>query len=623
MTMARVSFLLQRTLFEPSDNGASTGFLDVITPCYGEVVVTWNVPSLTEINESTVVPWTGSTSAPVTPTEVIVVYSNAGIPQTVLSGDVLFRGPEVGTLTQNLMPTGRWAYYSLFLRYTDLSTGGSYYERVASTGVIPTVDYGSTQQLWKRVPLHYRVLDERLATPLPPGTICGYAGQLVGPLYKFLSVIGFEMDRIRTLTDAFVVAKDPFIGSPRSLDLTARNLGIPIQSADLGDQRLRRLLSSIGFLRRSKGTLEALRLYLTSFVGTNLSIFSNGELRVHSQRVNYAPNPKVLGASSSFQWRPAFVTEIKDTRSFNFFQIDQYKNEYVYSDGAWRFVDGHEDLTDDLTLVNSLLGVVSEEVVTTQEFDPLLSDDFVSYENGLGSGASVTTNASLLADFVNDRSFLVGQLWRFDLQIPVRNGDRVVFSTRGEGSDSILWGRLVNSVDGTIMGEGRSANLRDDDNVQLLTDLDEDLFDFVPDPVSPLGVSNLNNYIEMPVFVDEERTSNINGWITVNVEILVDLRQNGFAGDLMLAERNYFGPYFDGDTVFGGWFNGDPSVSDFRWEGTPNDSRSLYTEDYERTRQFIELVYRDLIPISVLPSYSLTQFDYVAGTEQILEEIRF
>ena len=621
--MARVPFTLQTTLFEPSDNGASTGFLDVVTPCYGEVGITWDVSVIEEINESTVIPWTGNTSAPITPTEVVIVYSDEGVPQTVLSGDVIFRGPDVGTLTQNLMPTKRWAYYSMFLRYTDLATGGSYYERVASTGVIPTFDYESTQQLWKRVPLHYRILDERLATPLPPGAICGYTGQSVGPLYKFLSVIGFEMDRIRTLTDSFVVAKDPFIGSPRSLDLTARNLGVPILSIDLGDQRLRRLLNSIGFLRRSKGTLEALRLYLTSFVGTDLSIFANGELRVHSQRVNYAPNPKVLGASPSFQWRPAFVTEVLDPRPFDFYLINQYEDEYEYSDGAWRFIDGHEDLTDDLELVTSHFGIVQEETLATQDFDPLRSDDFVSYENGNGTGASVTTNASLLADFVNDRSFLVGQLWRFDFQIPVRNGDRVVFSTRGEGADGLIWGRLVNAVDGTIMGEGRSVNLLDDDGLQLLTDVDEELTDFVPDPVNPVGVTDLGNYIEMPVFVDEERTANKDGWITVNVEILVDLRQSGFAGDRMLVERNYFGEYFDGDTVFGGWFKGDPSVSDFRWEGTANDSRSLYTEDYERTQQFIELVYRDLIPISVLPSYSLTKFDYVAGTEQIIEEVRF
>ena len=563
--MARVSFTLQTTLFEPSDNGASTGFLDVITPCYGEVVISWDVSTLVEVDESSVVQWGSSTSAPVTPTEVVVVYSGEGIPQTVLSGAVLFRGPDVGTLTQNLMPTKRWAYYSMFLRYTDLSTGGSYYERVASTGVIPTVDYGSTQQLWKRVPLHYRILDERLATPLPPGSICGYAGQPVGPLYKFLSVIGFEMDRIRTLTDSFVVAKDPFIGSPRSLDLTARNLGVPIQSVDLGDQRLRRLLNSIGFLRRSKGTLEALKLYLTSFIGTDLSIFANGEIRIHSQRVNYAPDPKVLGASPSFQWRPALLSEALFPRPFDAMSetdINTYKDDFEYSNGAWRFKPNYD-------------------------------------------------------------SALVGQLWRFDVAVPVRNSDRLVFSTRGEGADDVVWSRLINAVDGSIMGQGRIVTLLDDTDRILLSDDDDDFEDFIPDPVFPLGVPGLTNYSEATVFVDTSRTANKDGWITVHVEVLVDLRETGFAGDRMLIERNFFGSYFDGDTVFGGWFNGDPSVSDFRWEGTPNNSRSLYTEDYERTRQFIELVYEDLIPISVLPSYSLTQFDYVAGTEQVIEEIRF
>jgi hypothetical protein len=171
------------------------------------------------------------------------------------------------------------------------------------------------------------------------------------------------------------------------------------------------------------------------------------------------------------------------------------------------------------------------------------------------------------------------------------------------------------------MGQGRIVTLLDDTDRILLSDDDDDFEDFIPDPVFPLGVPGLTNYSEATVFVDTSRTANKDGWITVHVEVLVDLRETGFAGDRMLIERNFFGSYFDGDTVFGGWFNGDPSVSDFRWEGTPNNSRSLYTEDYERTHQFIELVYEDLIPISVLPSYSITQFDYVAGTEPVIEEI--
>lgn len=615
--MARVPFVLQETLFEPSDDGANVGFLDVTAPCYGEVNVEWDVSTLEVIDEATVVPWTNDTSAPVTPTEVVIVYSLEGVPQTVLSGDVIFRGPNVGSTTQNLLPTGRWAYYSMFLRYTDLTTGGSYYERVASTGVIPAVDYGSTQQLWQRIPLHYRFLDEELATPLPEGAICGYAGQRFGPLYKFLSVIGFEMDRIRTLTDAFVVAKDPFLGSPRSLDLTAQVLGVPVQSFDLGDQRLRRLLNSIGFLRRSKGTLESLRLYLTSFIGTDLSIFANGEIRIHSQRVNYVPNPKTLGASPSFAWRPALFSEVSDPRPFDYLQnqvtgdplLDPYVtyfDEFEYVNGAWKFIDDHVDNTSNFELISSILGAIQEADLTTDDLVALLAD----------------TDQQLIAEYIDDRSFLMGQLWKFDLEIPVRNGDRVVFSTRGLGSDQVVWARLVNADDGTIMGTGRSVDLTADDNSALLTDLDEPMFDFVPDPINPIGVPDLGNYVEMPVFVDEQRTTTKDGWIKVNVEILVDLRPGPFSGDLMLAERNYFGPYFDGDMIFGGWFNGDPSVSDFRWEGTPDDSRSLYTEDYERTRQYVDLVYKQLLPISVDSAFTITQFDYVAGTEPTIPELR-
>lgn len=603
----------------PSENRPQ-GFISANAPCYGEVALEWSIPGLVDIEDQILEVDPFFEGPIIVPVRAVVVYSPDGAPQTIRSGRIVAESSTRNAYIQRDAPQGRWAYYTLFAQYYDVVTGKSYYDRLASTGVLVPRDYGTTEMLWSRIPLHYRLLDERLAEPLPPGSVCGREGERWGPLRKFISILGFELDRIRTISDMVVLSRDPQLGPPGALDRTAQMLSVPVRSSDLGDQRLRKLLTSISFLRQAKGTSEAVRLYLRALIGADVTIFENGEIRVHSQRVNYVPNPKVLGPEPRYDWRPARIDEVLDPRPFNYLQnritgdklsdpFVTYYDEYEYANGLWKFIPSHVDSTlnvEDIRTLYYLLGAVAPADLTSDEFLRLLSD----------------ANEQLIAEFTDDRSFLVGQLWRFDLEIPARDADRIVFSSAGFGGQRVVWGRLINADTGDILGvDGRPFNITDDPGSFLLTDEGEELIGVTPDPVRPISVPGLGNYIEMPVYIDE-RFPTKDGWAKFNVEVLVDLRKGGWTGDRLLVERNYFGEYFDGDTERGGWLVGSPLISDFRWDGEPDDSLSLYTEDYERTRQFVELAYRDLLPITTERNFTLTRFDFVGGTEEVLPELR-
>jgi hypothetical protein len=595
-------------LFPPTEE--PVGFLDVYASCYGEVEIEWSVPGLVDTRDQVLEIGEGVEESFVIPTEVVIVYSSFGSPQTILSGQVLVESAGIVRYVHRNLPQGKWAYYSLFVRYTDIETNRSYYEPLASAAALVPRDYGSTDDLWQRIPLYYRIFDDELATPLPKFAICGRAGERWGPLRKMLSIIGFEMDRLRTICDAVVVSRDVALGAPEALDYTAALLGIPLRSSDLGDQRLRRLLSSIGYLRSAKGTTESLRQYLTSLIGADFSVFENGELRVHNQRVNYAPSPKVLGASPGYaEWRPARIDEVDDARPFGLSEplYTTFFDEFEYRNGAWKFIDEHFDNTRAYETLEVSLGL--EEVAElTSDTGELLQTDL---------------DETLSTEFVDDRPFLIGQMWKFNVGIPVRNGDRVIFSLHGVGKDLVVWARLSSTQTGGVFGEAREVTLLANDDAALLTDDDNELTGVLRDPFSSLVEVGLANYFEIPVVIPEERELDQNGWVRVDVEILVDLRRGPFSGDRMLIERNNFGTYFDGDFVRGGWLIGPQTISDFRWAGARNNSPSLYTEDYERSKNIVNLVYRQLLPVNVDQQYTMTQFDYIPGTEEVLKEVRF
>lgn len=353
---------------------------EAVSVCYGEVSLRWNV---------SLVPYAEIPNQPdpnaVYPTGTVLVYSPLGEPQTIASGEILVESENTFVFEHEGLEEGKWAYYSLFVHYR--STGGdSYFERAASLSVIVPRNYQSNLMLWNRIPEYYRSQDEMLGdTSWSPCLGNVVEGARIGPLFKFLSVIGFDIDRIRTLLDYQMASRDPAIANTETLDALSTELAAIVQSTDLGAQRLRAFMHDIGFYRRAKGTLAGVEFFVQSISGSDIQINTEtGEVIIFSQRTNYIEAPK--NGAGITTWRAA--------------ADDEDENPLPFSDSTWSMYDA--------------------------DFAPT-SSVFVNPGTGTDDGVN---------------SVLI----RLSSPVPVRNNgdDRVMFSVQsGVGTEAIKWVRVV------------------------------------------------------------------------------------------------------------------------------------------------------------------------------------
>ena len=127
-----------------------------------------------------------------------------------------------------------------------------------------------------------------------------------------------------------------------------------------------------------------------------------------------------------------------------------------------------------------------------------------------------------------------------------------------------------------------------------------------------LGIQSSANAIEGSRAFEVAVTDNADAGIYIDafVEYLVDLSEvPAFVNELLLAERNYLGTYFDGDTVRGGWLIDSSSISDYRWDDDPDDSVSIFAEDYERTKHIIDELLPLVVPVTEESKYHIIAYN--------------
>lgn len=231
---------------------------------------------------------------------IALVYSKTGAPQTVTDGTLIVSGNTSTYLHQSTISyldngvanflyepeTGKWAYYTLFAYInTDGINGSYYYQKLASLEVVVPFNYGSTDELWRRIPQYYREADRNKDYQL----------------YKFLSIFGFEIDRVRTLIDNVMVQYDPLTAEGQSIEQLSQMVGLEIGPSDIGVSKTRSLLYDVGYLRKNKGTLSGVNNYLTAVSGSQVDILYNGAsaapyytIRVHAERANLIADPRFI-----------------------------------------------------------------------------------------------------------------------------------------------------------------------------------------------------------------------------------------------------------------------------------------------------------------------------------------
>jgi hypothetical protein len=254
----------------------SVGFFEGYIDTYNTVNLSWDAPLQTTLGVTPI------------PTKLILVYSTLGEPVTINDGVYLL---ETSTATDytHVVPEGKWAYYSIFVKYED-NAGNVFYELGTTLSILVPKNYNSASDLFSKVPVYYRLQDGTMDT----------AG-IGGPLERFISTFGFEVDRMRTTIDFLMTCKDPEIANSYILDVLSNDLSVGLLSEELGPYRLRSILNNIGNLRRTNGTEQGIKDFYTALTGSNVTVDSvNKKIKVYAQRVNLLKDPNIFyGLSSS------------------------------------------------------------------------------------------------------------------------------------------------------------------------------------------------------------------------------------------------------------------------------------------------------------------------------------
>ena len=237
------------------------------------------------------------------PTTITICASNDGEPTTpqdgffvvqVTANNYFETYTDIATLQRTYIAEGRWVYYSMFVLYAD-DAGEQYYERVATLSVQIPYDFGSTEQLWRHVPTYYRELD---------GSYAQNTEYDNGPLYRFIELFGWELDKMRTTVYDTMRINDPQVIHSSAINALANQMGLEFNKDILGTSKVRAVLDNIGYLRRTKGTLNSVESYISALSGCGVSVNSSATpivFNVHPHRVNLFTDPQFLNASNYSQ----------------------------------------------------------------------------------------------------------------------------------------------------------------------------------------------------------------------------------------------------------------------------------------------------------------------------------
>lgn len=221
---------------------------------------------------------------------LVVVGSTTGHPVTILDGRTVVTveaGTDLFSYVDKDLTPGVWHYYTLFAQLDDGIN--IYYTALKHADTLLPVNHGSTRYLFNRIPEYYRIADAELG-----------AGQ-EGPLYRFVELIGYEMDYARTLIDTLRDVRKVRTLPVQALQTLGNMLGVGAEAEGISESRYRYLLANIMHLRLRKGTLSGIRGYISAISGYQADIQTVSATRIdisiYAQRVNLVKNPKFAGTT--------------------------------------------------------------------------------------------------------------------------------------------------------------------------------------------------------------------------------------------------------------------------------------------------------------------------------------
>lgn len=488
-----------------------------------------------------------TTGAEPAPTELVIVASATGEPQTVKDGSFVFstKSNSISSYSDGIrVEQGRWVYYSLFAKYSDFDTPTptEWYERLTSLYIQIPKNYNSVNNLWARIPEYYRNLD---------------AEQDGQPLYNFLELFGWELDRFRTLIDTVAISKDPELAVVPALSELAYEMGLETTVEAIGATKIRKLLGNIGKVRKNKGTIESIKYYINALTGCPVTYAfnpgnNNHEFKVHSQRVNFVADPTFYQATNGGASASNASHKVSYTKSSTW---GVYSYGALSTTGASVTTDGTK-----LTVANVGTGTITALVYQRTTFPYYRPANlYTTFTPTLNAGAS----------FVNFHIADTAEMNLFESGV-------IVPTT---GPPTITYVDTWNTSKKELPTDSRYPSQR---SYEITSNSAS---------VNPVSV--------IPV-----------------LEFSLDAGESVVVKD-WLVEHFTPGEYFDGNTKEGGYIptmagNG-VGTYDYRWAGTSKQSFSYYTLDYKRVSDVTEDIIKNYIaPVTVKDNVVL-EWNYYYG----------
>lgn len=509
-------------------------FFDVEVIGYNETKLTWDAP-LTDLS-------TVSDEDLVVATEIIIVYSLDGEPQTISDGVVLSQDNTTNIL-YHLVPSGKWAYYTLFVKFQS-NAGDLYYEPAAKLSLLVPKNYESIDELYVRIPEYYRLLDGDMDE--------GYGG----PLYRYLSIFGYELDKIKTIIDYLMVMKDPQVAHSQVLDVISQDLGIGLRVHELGPSRLRTLINIIGYLRRSEGTAYSMELAIQALTGSDVEVdVESKEVKVYAQRVNLLKDPNI----------DVLIAGVLDA-------------------GSPTTADNPSTLGE---FSSELFGESVPEWLSDPNYDPNLVIYASNNDIYDGGSPSATGGTSIGTQ---------DPVWTYNPDVSSGGSLSILSSMAGYimvKSDDDLYFSMQQDPTNSIQDQIVKVQLRYGTTV-------------VAESTTPIKIAGIN-YWKLSVIDGYENYIGvyIHIYVPSEIDASKELRK-------MLLEREIGGKFFNGDTTLGGWLVDDYTISDYRWydlddpdssvEPGYTNTFSVYNSNYSKTRAVVHRLLSSYLPVTELTS---------------------
>lgn len=497
------------------------------------------------------------------PTKIVIRASNDGEPTTPQEGffvvsvdgnNYFEKYTDQYSAQRTYIQAGRWVYYSMFVYYEN-NTGESYYERVAILSVQIPYDFGSTAQLWRHVPTYYRELDASYVASNPT-----YAYEQ-GPLYRFIELFGWELDKFRTTIYDTMRINDPQVIHSSAIDALADQVGVEFTKDVLGTTKLRAVLNNIGYLRRTKGTLNSIVSYISALSGCGVSVDESTfpvVFNVHPHRVNLFTDPQFSNAATGTGNLPTFHKTFTD--------LDSSGREY----GWGVFVDYTTgSLTPTVTTTSNTLTITI----------PASSDT-----------ATVWVYSRGVFDYNNDLVYYASALSSHDFDLRFALGSSV-FSQEASGSSL----GLVYADDWNDSTPSSSFPTFIHPTRKIVASIP-----WTTAPLNPLD--DIIPVMKFTVALNPSAST----VITVK--------------DPLIEYRNSSGEYFDGDEPLGGFIpdatGSTVGTYDYHWgpnaDSTSGTHFSFFTSDYYRSKEVTNNIIADyVVPLTASGSTYTINWDVI------------